>query len=241
MSKLNKALKILSEASKSLYRKIVFFIGDLRSLDGFPWFTYAVRKHEIDYDEVARALKVMQPGDIGLHRDHGYLSNVAIPGCFKHAWVHVDDGDIVEAISDGVVRRNAIYPIYSDMSIILRPKDKDGYVTSNRAQSLIGENYDVNFEFDIEKSNAHFYGNKNSKYDPAFSCTEVAAFSLYREDGGHGIESSDVYGKKVLIADSFINEDMEIVWLSDSVTLKNVMKFGLDPSAVRIISEYLNK
>ena len=183
----------------------------------------------------------MQPGDIGLHRDHGYLSNVAIPGCFKHAWVHVEDGDIVEAVSEGVVRRNAIYPIYSDMTIILRPKNKDGYVSSNRAKGLIGENYDVNFEFDIEKANAHFYGNKASKYDPAFSCTEVAAFSLYRADEGHGIPPTEVYGKKVLIADSFINEDFDIVFLSESVTLKNVMKFGLEPSATRIISEYLGK
>lgn len=229
------------KAMKDLYRRSVFFLGDLRSLDGFPWFTYAVRKHEVDYDEVTKALMVIQPGDIGLHRDHGYLSNVAIPGCFKHAWVHIDDGDIVEAISEGVVRRNAIYPIYSDMSIILRSKNKDGYVTSQRAQSLIGENYDVNFEFDIEKSNAHFYGNKDSKYDPAFSCTEVAAFSLYREDEGHGISSSYVSGKKVLIADSFINEDMEIVWASESVTLENVMKLGLGPSSVRLLSEYLNK
>lgn len=231
----------LKKLGNALYSKLVFFFGDVRTLDGFPWITYAVRKHEIDFDELVEAQDLIQPGDIGLHRDNGYLSNIAIPGCFKHAWVHIENGDIVEAISDGVVRRNAFYPLYSDLAIVLRPKDRDPLETVERAKELIGENYDVDFRFDLDKADAFYDGKDVGKYDPAFSCTEVAAYSLRRSGDKTGFGYSERFGKTVILADSFINDSHDIVWMSKSVTLERVMGLGLPPAGVKIISEYLNK
>ena len=112
---------------EDLWRELVFFVGDIRRLHSFPYVTWAIHEHQIDYDEVLEVLPLIKYGDIGIHRDSGYLSNIAIPGFMKHGWIHADDGivnpKIVEAISEGVVMRSSIYPIFSDYTIILSPKN----------------------------------------------------------------------------------------------------------------------
>ena len=75
-----------------LWRKLVFFAGDIRKIESFPWLTWAVKKHKVCFDEILEALPLVQFGDVGLHRDMGYLSNVAIPGFMKHAWMHINSG-----------------------------------------------------------------------------------------------------------------------------------------------------
>jgi hypothetical protein len=115
----------------------------------------------MSYNEALDGIKISKAGDIGLHLDVGYLSNLAIPGFFKHAWIHVTDGNelgratVIEAISEGVVRRHAMYPVYSDYAIILRPpQDKvnqhDTELAIKYANRLEGCKYDSKFEFDIE-------------------------------------------------------------------------------------------
>ncbi len=74
---------------KALWRKIVFFVGDVHTVPAFPWVSWGIKKHQMNYDEVLVALPKIQYGDIGLHRDKGFLSNVAIPGFMKHSWIHV--------------------------------------------------------------------------------------------------------------------------------------------------------
>ena len=142
---------------------MVFFVGDIRRLHSFPWVTWSVHAHEIDYDEVLETLPLIEYGDVGIHRDNGYLSNLAIPGFMKHAWIHVSDGmqkpHIIEAISEGVIKRNAIYPLFSDFTIILRPKnvsEKERKGACKKAQGVIGEKYDVHFDFNIEEELTHF-------------------------------------------------------------------------------------
>jgi len=68
--------------------------------------------------EVIEVLPLIKYGDVGIHRDAGYLSSIAIPSFMRHGWVHVDDGmagsEIVGAISEGIVLEYSIYPIFSD-------------------------------------------------------------------------------------------------------------------------------
>ena len=195
-----------------LWRKLVFFSGDIRRLHSFPYVTWAIREHQIDYDEVLEVLPLIKYGDIGIHRDSGYLSNIAIPGFIKHAWIHIDDGiespKIIEAISEGVVRRNSIYPIFSDYTIILSPKnvsDEERKGACKKAKSVIGEQYDVDFEFDIEEELKFYTGTHEEdakkdlyesqkhikKYDHAFSCTELVSYSWW-----HKREDLRLYRKK---------------------------------------------
>ena len=63
-----------------IYRKAVFFIGDIRKIDSFPWVTWDVHQHRVSLDEIIEALPKIKYGDVGIHRDDGYLSNIAIPG-----------------------------------------------------------------------------------------------------------------------------------------------------------------
>ena len=238
---------MLSAANKlfhSVWTRIVFWVGDIRSLSSFPWVTWAVKTHMVEFEEIKEAMYVAQRGDIGLHRDKGYLSNIAIPGFMKHAWIHIEHGDVVEAISEGVVRRSAFYPLYTDFGIIVRPRIKGDMESISRAvgkaKSIIGENYDVDFRFDIEKELRFYEGKDAAKsYDPAFSCTEVVSFSWWHESERLGIKRSTQRGKQVILADDFLSDSFEIVWVSDSVTFEAARAMGLHQVGLRMLSDYL--
>src|SRR3990172_2102065 len=120
------------------WRELVFLAGDIRSLSHWPFATWAKDEHLVRYEEILEALPLIRYGDVGLHRDRGYLSNLAIPGFMKHAWIHVQDDqpkqtaeeklryflgghEIVEAVSEGVLCRSPLYAMRSDYVIIIGP------------------------------------------------------------------------------------------------------------------------
>jgi hypothetical protein len=245
------------------YRDAVFFVGDVKKIDSFPWVTWATKKHKVRFEEIMDALPLIQYGDVGIHRDLGYLSNVAIPGFMKHAWIHTSDmsaGDpspmIVEAISEGVVHRSAIYPMYSDYTIILRPKNV-GYKARRgackKAKHIVGTRYDHEFEFDVEKELAHYNGvdianaelelgagvEFMKKYDCGFSCTEAVSYAWWHEREKLRIYREKSRGKQVVLADSFLNGGWEIVWMSDSVTEEAAEKFGMHEEGLDMIAKFL--
>jgi len=140
--------------------KVVFFLGDIRRLRTFPWVTWANEDKRISFEEAMEGVRIAQPGDIGIHLDEGFLSNFAIPGFFKHAWIHVAPETVVEAVSEGVIRRHALYPIHSDFTIILRPPagtvtPKDVELAVKYAERIVGCEYDADFSFDIEEEYAN--------------------------------------------------------------------------------------
>jgi hypothetical protein len=251
----------------NLYRDAVFFVGDVKKIESFPWITWATKKHKVGFEEVLDSLPLIRHGDIGIHRDEGYLSNIAIPGFMKHAWIHTDDmleepGEsrhknmIVEAISDGVVYRSAIYPMYSDYTIILRPKDateKSRRGACRKAKGVVGARYDHNFKFDIENELKYYNGNDITnaerdlghsleymrKYDHGFSCTEVVSYSWWHEREKLRLYREKSRGKDIILADSFLNTNFEIVWMSKSVTLESASKFGLHEEGLEMIKNHL--
>lgn len=247
---------------QDIYRKLVFFVGDIKKLNSFPWVTWATHEHLIDYDEVLEVLPLIQYGDVGLHRDIGYLSNVAIPGFMKHAWLHTEDGiekpQIVEAISEGVVKRNAIYPIFSDYTIILSPKevtDKERGGACIKANQIVGVKYDVNFKFDIEAELKYYTGRDTEgatrdlkqaetyikHYDAAFSCTEVVSYSWWHKREQLRLFRKKARGKEVILADDFINGGWEIKWMSRSVTPDAARKLKLHEEGIGMIEEYRSR
>lgn len=157
------------------WRRVVLWCGKVRLLNAFPWVTWERSDHEISIEEGMEAMRLLRAGDIGIHRDKGFLSNVAIPGFMKHAWIHVtgakvfepgigDDYniarcEIVEAMGEGVLRRSALYPIRSDYVIIVRPKNltpDEQLHALTKANKIVGCRYDTDFNFDIEAEVNHF-------------------------------------------------------------------------------------
>ncbi|MCM8526500.1 MAG: hypothetical protein NE327_08300 [Lentisphaeraceae bacterium] len=245
----------------ALWKKAVFWAGDIRRLNTFPWVTWSTHKHKVCLSEILEALPLIKYGDIGLHRDWGYFSNIAIPGFMKHGWIHVGSGErppeVVEAISEGVVLRSAIYPMYSDYTMILEPKgvtDEERKGACKKARRIVGEKYDVNFHFDIEDEIAHYCGDhkdeaKSSlvegerelkKFDPAFSCTEVCSYAWWHKREALRLFRKPRRGKNVIIADDFLNNSWKIKWMSKSVTVDEASKYGLHEEGISMIENYLS-
>jgi len=241
-----------------IYRRIVFFVGDIRKIHSFPWITWDVHQHKVRLEEIMEALPLIRYGDIGIHRDEGYCSNLAIPGFMKHAWIHTEDGQnplIIEAVSEGVIKRSAVYPMYSDYTIILRPKDVDEDSRAGaclKAEKIVGTRYDHHFEFDIEEE-LEFYKGQDidkaaedldsgkrwiRKYDHGFSCTEVVSFSYWHEREKLRIWRTKRRGKNVILADTFLNGGWDIVWASESVTVDIAAKLKLHEEGIEMIRTY---
>ena len=242
--------------SMSIKDALITLAGDLHSVPGFPWFSYATRKHKVAYDEAIEGMQLAKFGDIGLHRDSGYLSNFFIPGFMKHAWVHTEDGvngQVVEAISEGVVKRSAMYPIYSDYSIILRPKDvteEDRKGACVKANGIVGEKYDFDFHFDIEAELKHYNGQleadaanelkdaeKGLQKKHAFSCTEVASYAWWHQREKLQLYRTKQFGRSIITADMFMNRGWEIRWASESVTADSAKRLGLSEEGLSLVED----
>ncbi|MDP1711947.1 MAG: hypothetical protein Q8K86_05770 [Candidatus Nanopelagicaceae bacterium] len=170
-------------------RAVIFFFGDVRRLSHFPWVTWDVYYKSVDYTEAMDALGCVKAGDVGIHRDDGYFSNLVIPGFFKHAWIHLNDGktkaEIMEAVSEGVLRRHALHSIVSDYTVILRPPE--GTVTAadvslavGYAEKLEGCEYDVDFNFNIEKEHADLGKHTVSTENCSFRETDASLAVAHR-------------------------------------------------------------
>lgn len=263
-----------------LKRGLVFWAGDVRFIGHFPWITWHKFEPKISFEGMLEGLRHIQAGDIGLHLDADFLSSRVIPGFMSHAWmvtkgahrflpagekllVDVGPAEIVEAISEGVVKRHAIWPLYSDYAVILRPIGVTVEETQRavkKAESLVGLKYDDNFEFDLEEELKELelrtdgtqrledraeldleQARLGQKYEPKFSCTEVAAFSWWHCRQKLGIRREERYGKKIISPDSFLAGNFEIAWASSSVTVEDAQKQGLHREGVELIKAYLEK
>jgi hypothetical protein len=236
--------------TNGIWRELVFFLGDIRRLRAFPWFTWAQDGYQITFEEILPALPLVKYGDIGLHRSGGFLSNLFIKGFMKHAWIHVQDGietpEIVEAVSEGVMLRNAIHPIHSDFTVILTPHESAEVTDEQRkgaclkAKKLKGVPYDSHFKFNIEEELKFLLGMKIDEarqdlelgkeqiraYHIAFSCTEVVAYAWWHRRESLGITRQKSWGKSVILADSFLNDRWRIKWASASVTPESARRLG---------------
>jgi hypothetical protein len=225
-----------------LKAKLFFFLGDIRRIEAFPWVTWATSSHKVCLADATRACSLSQGGFVGLHRDSGYLSNLGIPGAFKHAWIHVGDNSIVEAISEGVVKRHELYPLLTDYAVILRPVGVTGDQVAEavrRANSIVGCEYDANFNFDLSGASDKYSANlRSGDFHGAFSCTETVAFSWYHCRKILGIFRTVYAGREAIVADDYLRMNFEIVWASESVTVEWAEKAGLHEEGRLKIKEY---
>ena len=223
-----------------LFRWMVFLMGDLRWLGWkkFPfclgWYSY---EEKIDLNEVLYdAIPMLKPGDVILHRDEGFLSNIFIGGAMIHAGLYVGDGQVVEAISEGVVRRNAAHILYSDRAIILRPRVSEDAKTQaiEWAHRIVSFGYDFMFNFngENEREMIRKHGIAARNMGVRFACTEVPYFCYLDHTRGMSIKrrrnvnlltrSLSVIGLKpgeaVVDADMYVVADMDVIWCSKKFT-----------------------
>lgn len=239
---LNPALKYHSFLYK-VKAAIIFKLGDIRYI-GWPGLvTWASREHELSARDMRDADAHCLPGDIGLHRDNGYLSNLGIPGAFKHAWFITTNNECIEAVSEGVLKRDRLEPLISDYVVILRARgvnEFDKAEALRRAHTIVGSEYDANFSFNFEEieerafsSNLHGGG-----FHGAFSCTEVVGFSWYHKKNDLRIFRTVHAGREAIIADDYLTMNFDVVYASPSVTPEWARAMGLGEAARSKLAEY---
>jgi len=257
-------------ALEALTRAVAFAAGDLRRQPGFPWFTTSVREPKISLGEACEAVVTARYGDVGLHRDSDYFTNLTIPGAMKHAWIHTDDinsersytgGLIVEATSEGVLSKHALTPYHdSDYAVLLRPKgvtDEQRKGACVKANGIVGASYDTNFTFDIENE-LHFYDVTSDqdlkeatkalsaseaalqKWHHAFSCSEAVSYSWWHCRKELSLYRRKFMGKDVILPVDFIHHGFDIVWASESWSLDTAQRQGLNEEGLDMLNDFRN-
>jgi hypothetical protein len=248
-----------------LSRLVIFAFGGLRAQPSFPWFSFGTHPHGIPIDEVMTALSRAQYGDVGLHRDRGFFSNLTIPGAMKHAWIHTHDindavgrngGLITEATAAGVLSKHALIPYLSDYAILLRPRgltEQQRRGACIRAQQIQGADYDVNFEFDLEDQ-AKFYENPENlqaaavegkthaamlrRWDRSFSCSEAVAYCYWHVRETLRIYRRPVMGRQAILPQDYLGFEFDIVWANTALTVDVARCMGFNEQALVKLDAY---
>jgi hypothetical protein len=244
------------------FRWTVFKAGDIRRLRSLPWVTWDTHQHRITYDEIMRdALPLLKIGDIVLHRDEGFLSNLFIGGAMIHAGIYVGDGWVIEAVSEGVVKRHALHIIHSDYAMILRPQigDEDSVVRKQAAavacawaEKMIGLEYDPLFEFNASEERALIKAGQMHSAKLKMCCTEIPYVCYYdyltalnvgrRRNIGLltrmlswvGLNA----GERVVDADMYVTANFDLVWASRSLTPEWATSMGCPDNYIEKINRY---
>jgi hypothetical protein len=240
---------VKSDIVRKIKRALIFAAGDIRREHcpyGFAWGKY---EHLIDYDEATTAGWLGKTGYIGLHRNIGDLSNMAISGFMKHAWI--SDGfsnNIIEAVSEGVLFRHPFHALLSDYVVILKPLvcEKVMIEAVERAKSMIGCPYDDTFTFDLENE-ADIFKDKTTaldnmrRYGLGVSCTEMVALCYVGHRRELGLYRTKAGSRQVIMPDSFLSTHFEIVWASKHTTPENAHALGLHEEGCAMLIEYWEK
>lgn len=243
-----------------LFRWIVFKVGDTKWLGWryFPFIiTWHVDTHKIEYNEIMfDAVPDLKPGDIVLHRDEGFLSNWFIGGSMIHAGIYVGDMQLVEAVSDGVVKQNAIHILHSDMACILRPNLPDSAKDEavDWAERIIKFDYDVLFDFNGEEARCLIekHGTGAKKMGVKFCCTEVPYFCYLKYVDDLKIKRRRNInfltkalsliglhpGQVIVDADMYGAADCEMIWCSRYMTSGWCSKMKMDMDFAMKVSNY---
>jgi hypothetical protein len=242
-------------------RRIVFFVGDTKWTKSFPFFSCGREEPYIDLNEVDYAKTFLRIGDIILHREKRCWSNAAIGGAMIHAGIYVGDMQLVEAISEGVQKRNAGHILHSDWAIILRPNFESSLtreVAINEAidwaNRIVDFPYDVLFEFcsEADQKLVMEHGKGAIKHGVKFCCTEIAHFCYFKylkELNVHRRRNISFLtwlislpglhpGKMVVDADMYIKGNFDVIWCSKRFTAQWAEKMKCEKKYVDKIAKY---
>lgn len=248
------------------FRWVVFKVGDTKWLGvrHFPFVaTWAVEEHDIDLNEVIRdALPRLQPGDVCLHRDRGFLSNLAIGGAMVHAALYVGDGQVVEAISEGVVRRHAAHILHSDRAMIVRPRFESAEARDRAvadaiawAERIVGFPYDPLFRFGCKPQRDLITARgpeRAVRRQVRFCCTKVPFFCYLDHVEALGLKrrrnATPLHtvlswfglhpGRAVVDADMYVHANFDLVWASRRMTVDWARRKGAKGEYLKKLEDY---
>lgn len=94
-------------------------------------------------------LERLRPGDVLVTRKEHSLTNYFLPGYWPHAALYIGEGQVVEALADGVRVRSIESPFGADALASIRPQlgDSDIERAIERAHTHVGKPYDFDFDF----------------------------------------------------------------------------------------------
>lgn len=141
------------------------------------------------------ALAKMKVGDIILTTSSGEISNLLIPGRYKHAAIVVDDNSVVEAVGYGVLRTDLLsFFLSKDYFVILRARfcsNEEALQAAKFAEELTGTPYDYEF---------HPANN-------AFYCSELCYHVYNKSVKGNPFTLRKTLGVETVTAQDFYNAD----------------------------------
>jgi uncharacterized protein YycO len=143
---------------------------------------------------------IIKPGDIILSRTRYHLSNIFIPGYFKHSALITNKQDIIESTAEGV-HLTSLYDFIStkDYIIIMRMEKIDDNIKKELVEialKQLGKNYDYEFESDAKE----------------FYCAELIYYS-YLQFNYKLIEPK----KYVTPTDIYNSSLLKTIYISDSM------------------------
>ncbi len=150
----------------NLQKKLFSIIGDTQYF-GWKhplWFAVCPPGYQLKGEHYRLIRPRLQPGDILLQRFEGWIDKWFIPGFWNHAAIYLgnEKEQVVHAVSEGVLVEDVINFMRTDHMVILRNQDEElAQEAVKRALSIVGLEYDFNFDFSDNKR---------------FACTEVIDF-----------------------------------------------------------------
>ena len=161
-----------------------------------------------------RSLKeVFMPGTVLLTRTKAEVTNLVIPGFFKHAAIVVNENEVTEAAGNGVVRTDLIdFLMAKDYVIALKPK----FATKaqmKKAAEIATQQEGKPYDFDIIMSDIE-----------KFYCFELVYFSYAEAVENMPFVPREIMGRDTIISSDFINasDKWEVFWASKSVLGKEI-------------------
>jgi hypothetical protein len=149
-----------------LYHIKAFLLNILGDIRIFKWplfIIYQPTTFKCKSQEYRNAVTLLKPGDLVFRRYFNYMDSFFIPGTYSHGSIYIGERTIIHSIAEGVQEIDILDFLRCDDFCILRPSSGQEEAIK-RAKSILGKEYDFNFESD----------------DKRFYCFEVCAY-CYKE------------------------------------------------------------
>jgi hypothetical protein len=145
-------------------KPIFDYIAEIQVVKYPLFIVFGNTDYKVKAEETREVLSLIRPGDLILRRFNNRVTNIPIPGYFSHVAIVEDRGNVIHAVSDGVIRTDILDYVRTDSLAIVRPKT-EAHSTKCvvLAREAIGKPYDYIFDSDDRR---------------AFYCSELAMHCL---------------------------------------------------------------